>query len=49
MVTFLLYKPSGKSFIWKDLPNITVSRLPKAVSEKINTREPIYPPRIVCN
>ena len=26
-----------------------VSRLPRAVREKIKTRDPMYPPKIVCN
>ena len=43
------YLPSGKIFIWNDLPNNTASKLPKAVRKNKNTRDPKYPPKTMCN
>lgn len=44
-----IFLPSGKSFIWKDFPNNTDSKLPRAVKRNKNTRDPTKPPKIIWN
>lgn len=43
----IFFLPSGKSFIWKDLPNNTDSKFPRAVRRNKNTKDPTNPPNII--